>query len=500
MTTPSREIELKFLLDPATAEAVLAALPTGKAVVKDMVATYFDTADHWLRRNGFGLRVRRSGGERIQTLKAALGADGGRDEWEWPVKSDVPDLAPLLATPAPVTADTELTPRFTVHTRRTIRRIFRGDSDIELALDDVLVAAGDHRDAFVELELELKSGPPSALFDLARELAVVAPLRLSSVTKAERGFALVDGVDRGRPRYAGPGLTADLTAARAFQTLGAACLAHLCASAESLRATPGPEGVHQLRVAVRRLRAGLTTFKPVIAEDEREAVKQSLRWLARELDEARNLDVFIADVWRPAARDHHELPGMTAFGRALLAAQTRAYERAATAIDSPRFRTLTLETAAWLRTGPWIADEATATARDLPASDFAADALKRRRKKILKAGRRLADFDRAARHRVRIQAKILRYAAEDLGGLFPDHPRRAERFVESLKALQDGLGALNDMAFSEDLARGVALTSSSPDAAFAAGRLTGERASDEAILLKAAETAFAAFAEARPFW
>ena len=500
MTTPSREIELKFLLDAAAAEAVLAALPPGEPVVTDLVATYFDTPDHWLRQNGFGLRVRRSGKERIQTLKAALGADGGRDEWEWPVKSDVPDLALLLATPAPVTADTELIPRFTVRTRRTIRRIRQGDSDIELALDDAEVTAGDRRDAFVELELEFKSGPPSALFDLARELAAIAPLRLSSVTKAERGFALVDGVDRGRPRYAGPRLTADLTAARAFQTLGAACLAHLCANAESLRDMPGPEGVHQLRVAVRRLRAGLATFKPLIAVDEREAMKQSLRWLAGELDEARNLDVFIADFWRPAARDHHDLPGMAAFGRALLTAQTRAYERAAKAIDSPRFRTLTLETAAWLRTGPWTADEATATARGGPAPEFAADALKRRRKKILKAGKRLADLDRPTRHRVRIQAKILRYAAEDLGGLFPDHPRRAERFVESLKALQDALGALNDLAFGEDLARGVALASDSADAAFAVGRLTGERASDEAALLKAAEEAFKDFTEARPFW
>jgi hypothetical protein len=77
MTTPTREIELKFLLDASAAAAVLAALPPGEARVLDMAATYFDTADHWLRRNGFGFRVRQTGAERIQTLKSALGADGG---------------------------------------------------------------------------------------------------------------------------------------------------------------------------------------------------------------------------------------------------------------------------------------------------------------------------------------------------------------------------------------------------------------------------------------
>ena len=85
MTAPAREIELKFLLDAAGARAVLAALPPGETVVKDLRATYFDTPDHWLSRHGFGLRVRASGGKRIQTLKSALGDDGGRDEWEWPV-------------------------------------------------------------------------------------------------------------------------------------------------------------------------------------------------------------------------------------------------------------------------------------------------------------------------------------------------------------------------------------------------------------------------------
>jgi len=500
MSKPAREIELKFLLDASAAEAVLAALPEDDAAVRDMVAVYYDTADQSLSQAGFGLRVRKTDGTRIQTLKSAIGSDGGRDEWEWPISSDTPDRSLLLDTPAPVTADTVLEPQFTVRSRRAIRTLREGDSEIELVIDDAEVSAGERKDSFLELELELKSGDPATLFDLARRLSRIAPLRLSSVSKAERGYALAANGARRRPRYETPRLSDDLSAGQALQAVGGACLAHLCANAESLRTMPGPEGVHQLRVAVRRLRAALSTFKALIPEAERTAVKDRLKWLAGALDEARNLDVFIADVWRPAARDHHDLPGMADFGRALLAAQTRAYVDVAAALDSTHFRTVVLETAAWLQCGAWTRDPGAAPERDGPAAAFAAAALGGRRKKVLKAGRRLAKLDRETRHRLRIKTKVLRYAAEDLADLFSKHPKRADRFIGALKALQDGLGALNDLAFSEDLARDVALGASSPEAAFAVGRLTARRADDEAALLKSVGKALTAFRKADPFW
>ena len=195
MTTPTREIELKFLLDPATAAAVLAALPPGETFVAEMAATYFDTADHWLRRNGFGFRVRRTGAERIQTLKSALGADGGRDEWEWPVAGPAPDPALLDATPAALPAGAVLVPLFTVISRRTLRMVEADGALIELVIDDARVEAGDRVDAFLELELELKAGDVAALEALAARLSAVARLTPTGLTKAGRGFHLLGAGD-----------------------------------------------------------------------------------------------------------------------------------------------------------------------------------------------------------------------------------------------------------------------------------------------------------------
>jgi len=193
MTSPAREIELKFLLDQQAADAVLAALPPGEATVKDLVAVYYDTADHWLSRNGFGLRVRRSGEKRTQTLKSALGDDGGRDEWEWSVEADVADAALLAATPAALPAGATLEPQFTVRSRRTIRLVEEAGSLIELVIDDAEVSADGRTDAFLELEIELISGDAAALEALAAKLSAVAVLTPSSVTKAERGFRLLRG-------------------------------------------------------------------------------------------------------------------------------------------------------------------------------------------------------------------------------------------------------------------------------------------------------------------
>lgn len=192
MTSPTREIELKFLLERTDVDALIAALPPGVTTVKDMVAIYYDTPDSLLRNNGFGLRVRRTGDRRIQTLKSALGADGGRDEWEWPVDSDLPDPALLSGTPAALPVGTALKARFTATVSRTTRLVTEGEARIEIALDDGEVVAGSRREAFLELELELLSGPVEALRRLADRLRGQVALIPSTITKAERGFRLLD--------------------------------------------------------------------------------------------------------------------------------------------------------------------------------------------------------------------------------------------------------------------------------------------------------------------
>ena len=191
MTLPAREIELKFLLARADIDALLAALPPGATAVKAMTAIYYDTADRWLGRNGFGLRVRRTGRRYVQTLKSAPGDDGGRDEWEWDVPDETPSPGLLVATPAALPARMALLPQFTVNVSRTVRVVQAGEARVEVALDDGEVVAGDRREPILELELELLSGPTSALHAFAASLRETVSLIPGTVTKAERGFRLL---------------------------------------------------------------------------------------------------------------------------------------------------------------------------------------------------------------------------------------------------------------------------------------------------------------------
>ena len=513
------EIELKFLIAPEASNDILARLE-GQEAVRQLDATYFDTVDHALRKAGFGLRVRDGENGRKQTLKSA--SSGGvfaRGEWESAVVGPEPDRDLLAKTPAAKVINGDaLTPVFATNVRRVTRLIQRDGAVIEAALDLGELLANERRAGVSELELELKTGSARVLFDLARDIAAHAPLRLSLVSKAERGYALaLDEADGPRPDSP---LDPEATTAEALQALGRAALCRLCAAAESLRTRPGPERVHKLRVAARRFRALLSTFKALAADPAARHVKAELKWLADELGAARELDVFVADVWRPAAEDQAqasqpaadsagsepdeaaqaEARALAAFGKALLTAQTEAYARADAAVDSARFRALAIDAAAWLEAGAWTADQRLEKIRDRAAVDFASEALDKRRRRIRKDGRDLAALGAQERHELRIRGKKLRYAVEDLGGLFPDHPKRLERFVESTKGLQDSLGLLNDLAVREALARDVAMSSEDPEAAFVAGRLTAGGVEREVQLLVEAQGAYVTFAEAKRFW
>jgi CHAD domain-containing protein len=307
-------------------------------------------------------------------------------------------------------------------------------------------------------------------------------------SKAERGWRLADGESRSPRRAVATPLSPDATTGEAFRCIAMACLAQVSANAELLRIVRRPEAVHQMRVGLRRLRAAVGVFKPLLVAPERERIETELKWLAHEADAARDLDVFIRDVFHPTALAAPS-PGLAALGRHLLTARGQAYDRVLTAIASPRYALLMLETTAWIET---------AALPDDPVAPFAAEALSRLHRQVEKRARDLTEPDPEARHHLRIRAKRLRYAAEFFADLFPARRRRA-RYLKSLERLQDRLGELNDLAVARDRIPGEARLDD-PEIAFAAGRVIGRRERDEAALLALALKACGRFHDARPFW
>jgi inorganic triphosphatase YgiF len=486
----SREIELKFLCAPDDLGTVLAAAPDGDDDSRELISVYFDTPDLTLQKAGVSLRVRESKGRRILTMKRGDGLS--REEYEAPLEGEAPngEFAPLRAL-LDDDAAAALKPAFNVRVNRRQRLVRFGDSEIELALDQGEVSGGRRVSPISEVELELKAGRPEALFELARDLSQAAPLYLSFDTKSDRGQALVAGQPVVVRRKDKVKLDGRCTVAEAFQANARNALAHIAANAAVLREAPNPDAVHQLRVAARRFRSALSTFRPAVEDDRYEAVKGELRWLAKAFDEARNLDVFAEAVLAPANDMDDRPSGLAALADSVAAARETARRAACGAASSERFRMLMIDVTAWAETGAWLGGEAAHE----PARAFAARTLETRRRKLLKRGRRIETATDEDRHQLRIQAKKLRYAAEGFSGLYPE--KKVDRFVDRLKALQDQLGELNDIVTAEGLVEGLNLT---PDAAFAAGDLTGLRAAKKPKLIARAAKALYRLEDAAPFW
>ena len=493
MAASATETELKFRLGPG-AVVRLSGHPAlqGEQTSQSLRSVYFDTPDGVLRAAGFSLRVRTTPDGFVQTLKRQIApGQTARDEWEVPIASEALDMAALKATPAHKLLKgrrRDLSPRFATTVVRRIRLVELDGALIEAAFDAGDLSCDDRREPIYELELELKRGDAATLFTLARRLARDLTIVPVFESKSERGWRLAEGSSRTPRRATSTPLSPEATTGDAFRTIAMACLAQVSANAELLRVVRRPEAVHQLRVGLRRLRAAIGVFKPLLAEPERQRIETELNWLAGETDAARDQDVFIRDDFHPTVQDAPS-PDLAPLGRRLLTARGQAYDRARGALPSPRYGLLRRETTAWIET---------AALPDDPVAPFAAEALDRLHRHVERRARDLCGLDVEARHSLRIRAKRLRYAAEFFADLFPARRRRA-RYLKALERLQDTLGALNDLAVARDRIPGEAALDNL-EIAFAAGRVIGRRERDEAALLAAAIKACGRFHDARPFW
>ncbi|MGZ8998600.1 MAG: CYTH and CHAD domain-containing protein, partial [Allosphingosinicella sp.] len=422
--TEAREIELKLELSCTDADRFGEAPAFGSRPPELIAqhAIYFDTSKSILRRAGFSFRVRRSGDHWVQTLKhQGRGASTllDRPEWEWKVEGGAPDFAALEPTPlarlmSPRKMGKSLAPRFEVRVERRKWTVRRAGSEIEVVLDEGEAMAGGRSEPLCEVELELKKGRESDLFDLARELGDVVPLRLGVRTKAERGYGLVGSPASrlGRSKKAEPlTLSAGMSVAEAFAAIVHTCLRHFRLNEDWIERERDPGALHQSRVAMRRLRSALTLFRPAVGGEEYERIREELRWFTGQLGEARNLDVFCARL--PRRRGGKEPKAEKAVRAALSERRESAYDRAIEALGSARVRRLMLDLVAWVETGEWRSGGKAGR----PIELFAAKQVARRWKRVRQAGSKLRTLNEEPLHRLRIDIKKLRYASEFFKGL-----------------------------------------------------------------------------------
>jgi inorganic triphosphatase YgiF len=508
-TAEPREIELKFDVARADLPGLRRRIGAiegaeGGREIQQLTTTYFDTPDFRLKSHGVSLRVRTGAGRRTQTVKA-VGATGlyDRSEWEQEVRRPSPDLAAMTDTPVagllPSKRDRrKLMALFRTEVKRTVRRLHRHGGVVEVALDEAVALSGRRRASFCELELELKSGDAAALYALARDLIGTAPLRLGVLSKAERGYALREPESPQAVKAEAPRLMPGMSVADGFRAIVHSCLRQYRMNEAILLQRRDANALHQARVALRRMRSAFSLFKDVVRDHELDAIKDELRWASEPLGRARNHDVFL----KHAAAGQPAKPGDVAgFLDLVRQDRDRAYDDVLAVLRSTRFHMLMLRLVEWLDRGPWTrrgGDDGRSRRLDRAAADI----LRSRRRKLRKRGRRLDRLDPEARHKIRIGAKKLRYAAEFFAPLWTGKAslRRQAKFLKALEAMQDALGDLNDIVNGHQLAAGLIQGRAGAEPAFAAGLIAGAGDARQPQLLRDAAAAARRLGKAKRFW
>ncbi len=451
-TTAAAEIELKMRVPPARLREVLALpllLPERGSATRKLAATYFDTPalDLWRRR--IALRVRREGRRWVQAVKSGGSVTSGvhqRLEIEGVLRDRHPDLSILPRHPITKILRSRkvaesLAPVLHTEITRSLRLLEPAPGVlIEVAIDRGFIRSGRRREQVCEIELELKSGPVTALFDLAQQLAEEMPLALEHRSKAERGYDLFRG-ETALPVKAAPVvLTREMTAGQAFLEIAAAALAQVHANERGVIHSKDPEYLHQMRVGIRRLRSAFSLFRDLLGDVAAPQVA-TLRVIAGALGPARDWDVFVTETLpmvRPALAAH-----VAAETFEQVCQRCRQVARA-NAIKS--IKTITYNKS-MLLLGSWLAargSDGDNPAWQQPARSGAIRILAARHARVLKRGRHLERRTSAELHRLRIAVKQLRYATEFFSALFP--ARSMATLRDRLARLQDILGRINDAA------------------------------------------------------
>ncbi len=506
---PASEVELKLLVDgdrlaDFNEAPGITTHARNKGRRKHLKAVYYDTPERLLQANGLSLRVRQSGQRFMQTVKAELGGDPlRRGEWEASVSSIAPDVGLAMPfVPARLRDDLGCKPLqavFISDIHRLQRIVDLPAGTVEVAFDRGVLKSGDRTLPVSEIEIELKDGSPSAIYDLALKLADHGPVRPSIRSKAARGFDLATDTPppakRPRKLDVDPSLPLD----DAFAAILASCLRDLLVSMPAAEDGRDPEGVHQVRVAARRLRSALDSMRTVVPSETLEALRADAKWLASSLSAARTWDIFRGETLPAVAESCPSIDGFDVLGKGAEERRITAYGDARLALADTRSARFVIRLGGWTEARGWRDDMRPESLPLLaePAFSFARRIMSVHHGKVLKRGRHFKSMTAAERHRLRLSVKKLRYVADFLLPLCTDH-KTARQFTSRLAGLQDELGAFNDMATTGSLLAD--LTASSADSGPAAAAIAGWQAHAMVGAEERLRDAWRDFARTRPPW
>lgn len=202
-----------------------------------------------------------------------------------------------------------------------------------------------------------------------------------------------------------------------------------------------PEGVHQIRISLRKIRTALLVFKPVINTKYSQVLAKKFKKYATVLDDARDLDVYILTNFTGDSD--------STIKSCAISKRNKAYQRVKKLLKSKSFNKLIRSCKKWLKTGQWQKKIIKDKKLNYSLQSFAFDTLDSLMKVIILKGETPQQLDDLALHKLRIDCKKLRYTTEFFISLYDENTIRT--FIEKLKQLQDSLGDIHDTFIQKQL-------------------------------------------------
>ena len=447
------EDKLIRLLLPASARRAFMRHPLLAAAsalgMRKLADVYFDTPDLALRRHAIALRTRKEGRRWLQTVKCSDSDPSERRaqrKWERRYKGrfefsdiDDPQVRRLLEWHR---VDSPRAHVFETFFSRTAWRLAPArKTSVLVMLDRGLIRSGRAQEEISEIVLALERGDTAALFELALALAASLPLQPGILSKIERGYRLHLGTQPEPVKADASPVHAGQTPAQAFRSVAAACLRQIQLN-ELGAGSDDPEFVHQMRVAMRRLRSALRIFQPIVPVALAAAAVPQIRALAGTLGRARDRDVLMQEILAPVRSAFPVDARIKALCAAAEKGRRAARNQARSVLAKAEHARFLLSLAAMLHV-------LTSSAADGPIEAFAARRIAKLRKKLHALAREAQNLEIEPLHALRIGAKRLRYAIEFFAPLY--RSKSVKALHARLVHLQDTLGTLTDLASADTL-------------------------------------------------